>query len=214
MFLIFFEFLMAQKENVTTFGFKTIRSAQDPNLFITSFKKVFRLRTTMDPITGLESNVVKFENYRKGFKIIVNNEAMCLVSRDNIKIVSCDLILDENLTKWIIDETSDGIKLRTLDNLCLSQGQYDNRDSIDGYELTVEECDSPKAGLWVSRPIESLVYNGDVKEKAVEQNQNGRPDSRKDYGQQNPESNSNITTGWQMEYRATKVLPEKINGFY
>lgn len=194
-----------------TYGFKTIKSASDPTLYVTSFKKIFRLKKTFVPLTGLESNVVKFEAFDNGYKILVNDEPMCLASDNNPTIVSCSLQEDQKLTKWHIDETPQGAFIRTKDGLCLSGGVYDDRDSTDGYGLTIEKCDSAQAGLWIIRPIEALVSNGDVSKNAESQNQNGRPNSILDFADHNP--GSNLTLGWQPIDKSAVELPENINGF-
>lgn len=212
MHILFLGLLTVRCADTTTFGLKTIRSADDSNLFISAFQKIFRLRTSYEPLTGLEPNVVKFVNYENGFKIIVNDEPMCLVSKTNKEIVSCDIIPDEKVTIWSIEESPRGKKLRTHDDLCLSQGKYDDRDSQDGYRLIVEDCNSELSGYWVIRPIEPLVFNGDIDDYIEEQNQTGRPASIADFMNHNP-ANS-ITSGWQYEDRQSIMLPENIKGFY
>lgn len=211
-FILIFNLLSIKCLEEAAYGFKTIRSAADQSLYVSSFDKIFRLRKTMDPVTGLESNVVKFVALENGYKIVVNDEPMCVASHLNANIVSCDLIPEAIPTTWSIEETPHGISLRTAEGtLCLSGGAFDDRDTVDGYELTVEKCDSSQAGLWIIRPIETLVANGDLSEKAQDLGNNGRNPSITDFVDHNP--GSNITTGWQPEDKSAIELPESINGF-
>ncbi|KRH91972.1 hypothetical protein M153_1597500032 [Pseudoloma neurophilia] len=210
--ILFFYINIIFSDGSTTFGFKTIKSATDPSLFITSFQKIFRLRKTFDPLTGLESNVVKFEEFGTGYKIIVNDEPMCLASEENTKIVSCNVIPEQPITKWSIDETPKGVKIRAGENFCLNRGKEDNRESLDGFELTIDKCDTPFLDLWIIRPIEALVSNSNTIEKAREQDNNGRQSSITDFIDHNPRSN--ITTSWEPVDKQTTNLVENINGFY
>ncbi|EPR78295.1 hypothetical protein SLOPH_224 [Spraguea lophii 42_110] len=57
--------------------------------------------------------------------------------------VSDDVIVDSKYNKeniWGIVKTSDGVKLRTLNNKCMRVGDYDNKLSSNGYTVHVNTC--------------------------------------------------------------------------
>lgn len=171
-----------------TFGSKTIKSATNPELYVSSFHKIFRLKKTFDPITGLESNVVQFKELDDGYEIVVNDEPMCLASTKNPEVVSCKILENKEKTKWTVTETPKGSFIKTS-GFCLSGGMFDERTAVEGYKLTVEKCESENASLWHITPIESLVYNGDMSDIMKEGHLAGRNPIFEDYANHSPGSN-------------------------
>lgn len=191
-----------------SYGMKTIRSSADETFYISSYQKVFRLRKSHDPLTGLESNVVKFEPNNNQYKIIVNDEPMCTAGIRNVDVVSCTTGYENDTTLWSLEETPKGFHIRT-GGLCLAVGTYDDRVGMTGYKLALSPCQAQGIMLWRISSIESYVANGNFQNNDTH---SGRLPGLSDYLNQ-PIQNTQTRIGQPNEF-ILREMPEKLYGLY
>lgn len=208
MLLVFSIFVaLALCRSNLTYGLKVIRLESEPDLFITVKNGIIRLKESRMPITGLESNVAKFEMLDDGFKIIVNDKPICKASSRNNEVVTCDVAADRN-TKWIVKERPTGVTIET-EEYCLKKEEYDDREGVQGYKLGVEKCGEEGDMKWEIDEISPLIYNGNLGDdldmlatKTPEMNFLRDTSARK------------VNTSTNPELYDLKQLPEEIHGFF
>lgn len=144
------------------FGYKTIRSVSEPHLYITLRDGIVRLKESRPPMTGLESNIIKFEGLGDGLRIVVNGKAICRAGPDNNMVVTCEIATEKN-TEWTVVKKSSGEIIET-DGFCLVKDERDSRLETGGYRLSVEKCTETSNYVWKISDIDPLIYNGNLGE--------------------------------------------------
>ncbi|ELQ75220.1 hypothetical protein THOM_1843 [Trachipleistophora hominis] len=160
MFFVFINAIICSSS--LSYGYKTIRSVSEPNLYITLRDGILRLKESHEPLIGMESNMVKFEGLGDGLRIIVNEKAICKAGENNDMVVACDIATNKN-TEWTVTNKSGGEVIET-DGFCLTKDELDTRMETRGYRLSVEKCSKASNYMWKISEVDPMIYNGNLGE--------------------------------------------------